>query len=677
MASEKKRVLEAKSVTSRAVVVRSIRPKKGKVWLIRHTIPILMQAPSIHRRILSRGSSTADVAQRGSETFRDDDELEITPPGTPVALSTNPASPSHADHILKTHSSILDVENTPPGTPLLGAATLKSKPISTPNAGPSRPLPETTRVKEMRERVQEMTTGDDPMVDSSSSKDQANASITHSSPPPPDVETEIAHMPASAAAAEHQQNGLTHGEGDVIISEPDNVENSSAEADRTRAAYGLPPSAPLTAPAVNALGRSSSLIPPPSPASSVRAETGSVAGDNDYIGDQSANYHFQAPVASRQSSMSSMRSVHASGSSSLSAPHPLVSSALPRSSSATGFDIASDALSDISTEVNPPETPRPLAEADSTSTPLLAGVSGSALYDSGNASLPASPSITARGPAYTSVASKQASGGSTGDNKLGTVQANFGRPMGSFASSSGASSSSAASGSGTPASKGYSNPFASFGSSSSASPFASKTSTTTTATSNLSTAKPFGSGFATTSAASPFTNAATSSGKASAFDKPASKESEADTDDTEGTQSPPDSNKLLASGIPLVTGEEDEYVQYSLPRCKLFVLDDKEWKERGVGTLHLNSRTDGEKLAVRLVMRAEAVHRLILNVNVYAQMTVTLSQDKFIRFSAFEEGSIRHYTIRVSNAAQGKELHEQIKDMIDLLGQSGSASGEA
>lgn len=147
-----------------------------------------------------------------------------------------------------------------------------------------------------------------------------------------------------------------------------------------------------------------------------------------------------------------------------------------------------------------------------------------------------------------------------------------------------------------------------------------------------------------------------------------------------------------------MTGEEDEYVQYSLPRCKLFVLDDKEWKERGVGTLHLNSRTDGEKLAVRLgefdtivsaiiadghltlscaVMRAEAVHRLILNVNVYAQMTVTLSQDKFIRFSAFEEGSIRHYTIRVSNAAQGKELHEQIKDMIDLLGQSGSASGEA
>ena len=55
-------------------------------------------------------------------------------------------------------------------------------------------------------------------------------------------------------------------------------------------------------------------------------------------------------------------------------------------------------------------------------------------------------------------------------------------------------------------------------------------------------------------------------------------------------------------------------------------------------------------------MRAEAVHRLILNVSMYSKMSITLAQDKFVRFSAFEDSDLKHYTVRAPIAEQGQEL---------------------
>lgn len=66
-------------------------------------------------------------------------------------------------------------------------------------------------------------------------------------------------------------------------------------------------------------------------------------------------------------------------------------------------------------------------------------------------------------------------------------------------------------------------------------------------------------------------------------------------------------------------------------------------------------------------MRSEAVHRLILNVSLFSGMSVTHAQDKFVRFSAFEEGVLKHFTIRIQNPAQSKELYDQITDILDLL----------
>jgi len=130
----------------------------------------------------------------------------------------------------------------------------------------------------------------------------------------------------------------------------------------------------------------------------------------------------------------------------------------------------------------------------------------------------------------------------------------------------------------------------------------------------------------------------------------------------------------------MLTGEEDEFTQTSIPRAKLYVMDANEWKERGVGQLRVNTKRDysgaESKTSVRLVMRSEAVLRLILNVSLFPGMQVTLSQDKFVRLSAFEEGQLKHFTIRVANAALGKELHEAIKDMLQLLADEAAESGK-
>lgn len=88
----------------------------------------------------------------------------------------------------------------------------------------------------------------------------------------------------------------------------------------------------------------------------------------------------------------------------------------------------------------------------------------------------------------------------------------------------------------------------------------------------------------------------------------------------------------------VTTGEEDEYTVHSV-KAKLLVIDGKSdnWKERGTGTLRINTKkTDGTS-ATRLIMRADSVFRVILNVPLFPGMKVWIMQEKFVRFAAFEQ----------------------------------------
>lgn len=431
---------------------------------------------------VTSGDLTADAfAPRESNEI----DPDITPPGTPRICSI-PASPAiaHRSDIGSTSNPTVASSNlaaepkeTPPGTPKLGAngiATLE----------PRSDKPENVRVKEMRERVQDMTTDE---IDPSTAMPPTISAAP--SPPAEDVVEEIADLPSSAAEAE-RENELHHTEGDVVISGPEvSSDDNHFTAHAITPLVDLPPTAPVTSSAVSNIQNAPRFVPPPSPASSLRAETGSNIGDTDYLDAQSASGRHSS---SRMSSVSSLRSFannQASGSTKLSTHHLNLHSALPKSTSSTGFDTPSDALSDISTEANPPETPHPLADSDAHSG---GGASkGASLISTPDVSAPPSPAapVLNAQPLL---------------SKSSSVQANFGRPTSSFSPAATNTSS-------VGAAKAFVNPFSSFGGAT-ASPFASSAGSASKSgfsaapgnSSNLSTATPLVSSFGSALAASPF-----------------------------------------------------------------------------------------------------------------------------------------------------------------------------
>lgn len=170
-------------------------------------------------------------------------------------------------------------------------------------------------------------------------------------------------------------------------------------------------------------------------------------------------------------------------------------------------------------------------------------------------------------------------------------------------------------------------------------------------------------------------------------------------DDEAATGSAPKPKVQQLAETDLATGEEGERTIHSV-RAKLYTMTkegskDGTWKERGTGTLRVNvpkelyyqqrsqqypqlgkyprpsvsaSGGSGGASAARLVMRAEGVLRLILNVRLFPGMGVELAQEKFVRFVALESGESGgapcHFAVRCSNGAAGRALYEAVKGQI-------------
>ncbi|CAG8589658.1 20287_t:CDS:2, partial [Dentiscutata erythropus] len=118
----------------------------------------------------------------------------------------------------------------------------------------------------------------------------------------------------------------------------------------------------------------------------------------------------------------------------------------------------------------------------------------------------------------------------------------------------------------------------------------------------------------------------------------------------------------------VITGEEDEITRHTV-RAKLFCMDrSHQWKERGVGMLKLNYPKDYEKLSrpPRLVMRADGVLRVILNIALFHGMSVERSQEKFVRVVAFEGTNTTpvHFAIKLSNTNVADDLYDAILEAI-------------
>ncbi|SPO29494.1 related to YRB2 - Ran-GTPase-binding protein involved in nuclear protein export [Ustilago trichophora] len=121
---------------------------------------------------------------------------------------------------------------------------------------------------------------------------------------------------------------------------------------------------------------------------------------------------------------------------------------------------------------------------------------------------------------------------------------------------------------------------------------------------------------------------------------------------------------LEASEAETKTGEEDEESIHSI-RAKLYTMaEDQSWKERGTGTLRVNvPKKSSDKRPARLVMRADGVLRVILNVSLFKGMKCEL-QEKFVRIVAFEDAKPVHYAIKLSNPNNAAALMDVLDDFV-------------
>ncbi|QRW02852.1 Ran-specific GTPase-activating protein 1 [Ceratobasidium sp. AG-Ba] len=110
------------------------------------------------------------------------------------------------------------------------------------------------------------------------------------------------------------------------------------------------------------------------------------------------------------------------------------------------------------------------------------------------------------------------------------------------------------------------------------------------------------------------------------------------------------------------TGEEEDLTIFQT-RAKLYTQDETfAYKERGTGVLKLNvRRTDGE--GARIVMRAEGVLRLLLNMSLYPGLICELGPDpKFVKVAEITTHERKLHAIKVGNAKLAQDLYDHLME---------------
>lgn len=119
------------------------------------------------------------------------------------------------------------------------------------------------------------------------------------------------------------------------------------------------------------------------------------------------------------------------------------------------------------------------------------------------------------------------------------------------------------------------------------------------------------------------------------------------------------------------TGEEHEGTQFST-RVKAYAIrldatESPTWKERGAGTLKLNSDSQGRS---RAVLRADGVLRVAVNLPLVAGTAVlrgfkgSLSSEKFVRVGGIEDGHQSQFAFKCANVDAAEDLYEALKNLL-------------
>ncbi|EPX70490.1 ran GTPase binding protein Hba1 [Schizosaccharomyces octosporus yFS286] len=128
----------------------------------------------------------------------------------------------------------------------------------------------------------------------------------------------------------------------------------------------------------------------------------------------------------------------------------------------------------------------------------------------------------------------------------------------------------------------------------------------------------------------------------------------------------------------IITGEEKEKTLYSV-RARLYVVDGEKkiWKERGHGVLKVNVPIEGSEGAHRLVMRNDAVHRVIMNVPLFQGMSEKAFQiasassggsANYVKIFVIENGNSVLYAVHVKDNESASQLRDHILAAIPKQG---------
>ncbi|GAA5985365.1 hypothetical protein JCM5350_005159 [Sporobolomyces pararoseus] len=134
-----------------------------------------------------------------------------------------------------------------------------------------------------------------------------------------------------------------------------------------------------------------------------------------------------------------------------------------------------------------------------------------------------------------------------------------------------------------------------------------------------------------------------------------------------GEPEQPDENKRIYTEQETHTGEEGDKVVHNV-RAKLFAMQDGNWVERGMGPLKVNlTKREGEKDGARIVMRADATHRLLLNSPLFKEFFIEVSNEKYVRFTIIEGSEPISYMARLGNPAAAEALVAAIRERTSAL----------
>ncbi|CAE6418493.1 unnamed protein product [Rhizoctonia solani] len=127
-------------------------------------------------------------------------------------------------------------------------------------------------------------------------------------------------------------------------------------------------------------------------------------------------------------------------------------------------------------------------------------------------------------------------------------------------------------------------------------------------------------------------------------------------------ESEDNATKLEMQRIQYNTGEEEDFTVFQT-RAKLYTQDEQfAYKERGTGLLKINvRRSDGE--GARIVMRAEGVLRLLLNMALYPGLICELGPDpKFVKIAEITPNERKFHAIKVGSTKLAQELYDHLTE---------------